>query len=98
MSISATLKLAIANPAYPGTPGVPSVIYLEPSLDHDPLYKHFANVPVQFTHPVTGPTLLTFEVRDKKFNTNAITGNTIVVYSLSPFGVTQPDGSRYGND
>jgi len=101
---SAILQLVTANPAYPAAPGAPaefSTITQEVVLADDPQFQINDKTLVEM-----GPSsalnflALNFEVREKKFSVN-ITNNPLntatVIYSLSAFGVTQPDGSVYGN-
>lgn len=98
MGLSAKLRITVKNPAYPNTPGEYSTLHVEETLGYDPLFKHLSNVPVKFNVPGEGLQTLVLEVRDKKWEVDTTTGNTVAVYSLSPFGVRQLDGSSYGND
>lgn len=89
------LKLATENPSYPG-PGEYSTIITDYPLTEDPMYNICQIVPVQYSPTET----INFEVREKKFEVNVQNdpANTSTsIYSLSAFGVLQPDGSTYGN-
>lgn len=92
--ITSTLELVVANPNYPG-PGEYSTTKVEKTLNYDPNFEVFNNIPVDFNLPGEPTQTLTFEVRERNA---AVTGsNTNVTYSMSAFGVLQPDGSTYGN-
>lgn len=96
---TAILQLVTANPAYPAAPGAPaeySTVTQEVVLVDAPDFK----VCDQTLIEISPTSSINFEVRTKKFNiniTNDPLNTATVTYTLSAFGVPQPDGSVYGN-